>query len=289
MKKLMFATALVASAVAFADEPTALNAISFEGYTAGATFNTVATEKDEGGNNKSDGPYFLYLGEQDGSSVKAYGGDNLVAPSITRPSYFAQTLGNSNANYLDLSTEGGVLWRSINALRPDGDTNILGLAQSIPENGSIYLDTLVQFTPTEDGGTPELGDEDKLAIWLNVSEGATNLMVRAAVVDDSGTPTPTTFTITNKTANAGTWYRLTIKAIADISDGTHIPAFQIMLDGQVQPSWRIRNSHRPGRRLQGLGRSRRHRLDHGRSVRGRGNRLHAHVACGLYSCVLRDW
>ena len=61
----------------------------------------------------------------------------------------------------------------------------------------------------------------------------TNLMVRAAVVDDNGRPTPTNFTITNKTVNAGAWYRLTVKAFADIANGEKIPGFQIRIDGQV--------------------------------------------------------
>ena len=232
MKKLMFATALAASAAAFAD-PTALNANGFEGYTAD-TGVTVGDAADPGGGNM----YFLYQGDSDGSTVKAFGvGDNLAAPNITRPFYFQGV--TPNANYLELSTEGGTLWRSINTLETDGPeggatTNILGTAQAVAAAGT-YLDTLVQFTPTEGDGAPELDDEaDKLAIWLNVdSNGVTNLMVRAAVVNIDGEPTATTFTITNKAVNAGTWYRLTVKAIPDISDGDEIPGFQIRLDGDV--------------------------------------------------------
>ena len=238
MKKLLFATALVASVAAFADAPTALNAISFEGYTAGATFANGATEKGEDGNNKSVGPYFYYDGEQDGSSVKAFGGENAAAPSITRPFYFASA--SPDANYLDLSTEGGILWRSINDISAEGVDPVeygLGNPQSITSEG-LYLDTLVQFTPTEDGGTPELGNEDKLAIWLNVSEGVTNLMVRAAYYDSYGTPNPTNFVLTGKTVVAGEWYRLTVKAVANIIDPEgaygsfyNIPAFLIYIDG----------------------------------------------------------
>ena len=232
MKKLLFATALVASAAAFADGP--INAISFEGYTAGFQFTNGQAEKDEGGTDKQNGPYFLYFGDQDGSSVKAFGGDNAAAPNITRPLAFANA--SPNANYLDLSTEGGILWRSISNTIQDSGTNKLGTAQAVADDG-IYLDTLVQFTPTEDGGTPELTDEDKLAIWLNVDSTATpsvtNLMVRAAVLSATGAPTPTTFTITNKTVNAGQWYRLTVKAIKDMIEGQELPGFQIRLDGDV--------------------------------------------------------
>ena len=231
MKKLLFATALVATAAAFADGP--ISAISFEGYTAGFQFTNGQAEKDENGEDNPDSPFFLYFGDQDGSSVKAFGGENAVAPAIRRPLAFANA--SPNANYLDLSTEGGILWRSISKTIQDSGTNKLGTAQAVADG--IYLDTLVQFTPTEDGGTPELTDEDKLAIWLNVDSSTTpattNLMVRAAVIAMDYTPTATTFTITNKAVVAGMWYRLTVKAIPDICEGDGIPAFQIKLDGDV--------------------------------------------------------
>ena len=243
MKKLMFATALVASAAAFAD-PTALNAISFEGYTAGATFVNGATEKGEDGNNKTVGPYFFYDGEQDGSSVKAFGGENAAAPSGTRPHYFAsQEL--ADLNYLDLSTEGGILWRSINPISAEGNDPVvygLGQGETIAADG-LYLDTLVQFTPTEDGGAPELTSDDKLAIWLNVdSSGAspvTNLMVRAGYADAQGTFGKTNFVLTGASVQAGQWYRLTIKAYENILKATiegepaelKYGAFSIFIDG----------------------------------------------------------
>ena len=238
MKKLLFATALVASAAAFAD-PTALNAISFEGYTAGATFANGATEKGEDGNNKSVGPYFYYDGEQDGSSVKAFGGENAVAPSITRPFYFASA--SPDANYLDLSTEGGILWRSINDISQTGQDPVvygLGQGEAIAADG-LYLDTLVQFTPTEDGGDPELGNEDKLAIWLSVNEGVTNLMVRAGYADAQGTFGKTNFVLTGVSVQAGQWYRLTVKAYENILKATiegepaelKYGAFSIFIDG----------------------------------------------------------
>ena len=246
MKKLLFATALVASAAAFADgEPTALNAISFEGYQAGATFANGATEKAEGGTDKSDGPFFYYDGDGDGSSVKAFGGENAATPSITRPFYFASA--TPNANYLDLSTEGGTLWRSINNISsqgeaPDPVTYGLGEGKAIPADG-LYLDTLVQFTPTEDGGTPELTQGvDKLAIWLNVetsvTPSVTNLMVRAAYYDANGIPIATNFALTGKAVTPGNWYRLTVKAVANVIDTQgaygewyNIPAFIIYIDG----------------------------------------------------------
>ena len=248
MKKLLFATALVASAAAFADGP--INAISFEGYTAGNTFANGVAEKDETGTVKTpNGPYFYYDGEQDGSSVKAFGGENAAAPNISpRSTYFS----GNNLNYLDLSTEGGILWRGINNITQGGTeqapTYDLGTAANVSADG-IYLDTLVQFTPTEDGGTPELDGEDKLAIWLNVEtrEGqlpVTNLMVRAGYIDDAnGISFATASNFVLNTASpvvAGQWYRLTVKAIADATqckaknseyNPNGITCFEIYLDG----------------------------------------------------------
>ena len=84
MKKLMFATALVASAAAFADGPTALNATSFEGYNSvDGSFLSDKGDVGEGGGAK----YFYYDGDSDASLVKAFGGDNLAVPGITRPLY----------------------------------------------------------------------------------------------------------------------------------------------------------------------------------------------------------
>ena len=245
MKKLMFATALVASAAAFADP---INAISFEGYSADATVgNTADTPDTSGGDN---GMYFYFEGDQDGSLVKAFGSGEgqIAAPGITRPLYFASA---SQGNYLELNTEGGILWRSINTL--NSDTSVqptaysLGNAEPIAADG-IYLDTLVQFTPTEDGNPPEVTQDDKLAIWLNVdssgSAPVTNLMVKAGWVDDNGDATSTSVTnytlVTQSPVMAGQWYRLTIKAIPDVTKcmaknaaryNTGFTGFEIYLDG----------------------------------------------------------
>ena len=239
MKKLMFATALVASAAAFADP---INALSFEGYTADTGVGSGVGDVPETGN-ATGNAYFWFDGEADASLVKTYGNDNLLAPAITRPLWFATTLGNTNAKYLELSTEGGTLWRSLGV----SDSTGMGAEQNVAATG-VYLDTLVQFTPTEDGGEPTLEGDDKLAIWLNVdsstSTPVTNLMVRAAYVDDNGTSTSATATnfilATASPVVAGNWYRLTVKAIADVTqckakNGEYNPngitGFEIYLDG----------------------------------------------------------
>ena len=236
MKKLMFATALVASAAAFADAPTAINATSFEGYSAGAIIANGGDVVESG----AGGSYFCFTGgDADGSLVKAFGGENLTAPG-TRTAYYA-AINQANQKYLELSTEGGTLWRSINTIGGTSGAYTLGSETNVAANGT-YFDALVQFTPTEDGGGPTdlEADVDKLAIWLNVDQqtGATNLMARAGWYDVNAIPIATNFVLTGKTVVAGEWYRLTVKAIDNIIDTTgmyesiwKIPAFVIYIDG----------------------------------------------------------
>ena len=214
MKKLMFAAALVASAAAFAAP---INAVSFEN---GGDYNPNAANS-----------YFYFDGESNSSVVS---NDATTASTIAtkRTDYYKDA---NNANYLALDTEGGTLWRSLDTITSETvgeDTTYgLGAAQAVASTGT-YLDTLVQFTVTEDEA-PTLGEDDKLAIWLQADEGTTNLLVKAAVVSDQGDRTETTFTVTGTTVNPGTWYRLTVKAIADITDGELVPGFQIFLDGNL--------------------------------------------------------
>ena len=240
MKKLMFATALVASAAAFADAPTAINATSFEGYQANAAI--VGNGGGDTGESGANANYFYYAGDTDGSLVKAFGGENLTAPG-TRTAFYAAS-NQANEKYLELSTEGGILWRSINQISGGNGVFDLGVATNVAAEG-IYLDTLVQFTPTEDGGAPELTQDDKLAIWLNVdANGVTNLMVRAGYINDNGTATSVTASnfvlVTSSPVAAGTWYRLTVKTVADVTqcktkNGEYNPngitGFEIYLDG----------------------------------------------------------
>ena len=231
MKKLTFALACASACALFAaiDAPKA----DFEGYAAGAKVSD-ATEPG------SQSTYWLYdgaSGSEDGSTVKAYGGENLAAPAA------------GGQNYLELSTEGGTLWRSLAAGSTSGEGigGRLGAAQALP-TGGLYIDTMVQFTPTEDGGAPDTTGDDKLAIWLNVdSSGAapvTNLMVKAnayTLGDEGPMAAAATFPLVPAdgsalSINPGTWYRLTVKAVANAlgtdEDGI-IPAFEIQVDGAL--------------------------------------------------------
>ena len=236
MKRLMFATALAASVAAFGAAmatPTALHAIGFEGYTNLAVFVNGDTEKEENGNDKSVGPYFYFDGESNSSVVT----NERPSTDTVRTAFFAN---ETNAKYLALDTEGGTLWRSIAAI----DHNVqegtygLGAAQTVAATGT-YLDTLVQFTVTEDEA-PTVGADDKLAIWLQADGNTTNLMVKAGYYNAAGTfvTEGTNFVVSGVTVTPGTWYRLTVKAIDDVVDSASefasfykLPVFTIQIDG----------------------------------------------------------
>ncbi|MBQ6339219.1 MAG: hypothetical protein IJI36_08750, partial [Kiritimatiellae bacterium] len=240
MKKLMCATALLASFAALGAFISESNAISFEGYTSSTALQLVngVNEYDEDGTQKS-APYFFYAGETDASTVKTFGGDNLAAPTILRPAVFAEA--TPNANYLEVDTASGTLWRSFAAASSEG----MGAAQGIAAGGT-YVDTLMQFSPIPATVPFDTGTEDKLALRLQVDTSGgtpvTNLVVRAAYVDNDGNENSVTATnyVLNTTAPIvpGQWYRLTVKALADVTqckersaDPNGFTGFEIYLDG----------------------------------------------------------
>ena len=220
MKKLMFAAAIAASAAAFADP---INAVAFEN---GGDYNP------NGANS-----YFYFAGESDSSVVS---NDATTASTTKRTEWFKNA---NNANYLTLDTEGGTLWRSLDTITSttvgEDTTYGLGAAREVAATGT-YLDTLVQFTVTEDEA-PSTTADDKLAIWLGVSTNAqgevtgTNLMVRAKAWSWPGTmySEPVDFVIADSPVEAGVWYRLTVKAVQSVVDPGQmiLPAFQIYIDG----------------------------------------------------------
>ena len=249
MKKLMFACTCAAFAAAFADP---FNATGFESLNVGQT--GISVKGDDGSD--SSAHYFCFLGDEgvvDGSMVKAYGGEDSLPAFTYRaacgvPNFFA-TAGLTQAKYLELSTEGGTLWRTA---QDNGNVGSLGEGYSLvdPEEltlNEVYVDTLVQFTPTEDGTAPTTSADDKIALWLNVDSTdpdapVTNLCVKAAVYDSQGGKSIETFTITNAPKiQPGQWYRLTVKSIADILNqyvlsgftDPALPGFMIYLDGKL--------------------------------------------------------
>lgn len=245
MKKLMFGLACAAAVCAMAD-----NGTNFEGVLPGMTF--PGTRNDDGGS--SNPIYFAYKsasgGSTDGSIVKAYGaGENLPAFNYGKKRPNAYNNDQSNTQYLELSTEGGTLWRGWSQTDDSEDgtgDRVLGagvkLLTDIDEGKNVYVDTLVQFTPTEDGTAPAVDAADQMAIWLNVDATnpeapVTNLCVLASKVD-GGDNNAATYVVPNKAQGGidivpGQWYRLTVKTFATLTQWDPIPGFAIYVDGKI--------------------------------------------------------
>lgn len=249
MKKLLFASACVAAVAAFG-AGAAYNWTGFESIPAGTGNVGLLNDNNQDSGQSSTGFFFRYQAKDsstDGSTVKAYGvNDNLPIFDYNKllPNEFAAE-GLANNNYLELSTEGGTLWRAATdtGAVPFEDGG-LGAGIAMGELGTtdkVYVDTMVQFTPTEDGGTPAVETEDKLAIWLNVETdedtgvATTNLCVLGKEMFGGA---PQVHHITNAgEVQPGVWYRLTVKAIDDITCGdSRFPGFKIWLDGKLLKS-----------------------------------------------------
>ncbi len=224
MKKLLFAIAGAASFAALAADPAVGDNITVLGFENFQTTDVGVVNKDDSGGN--DTSYWsVPAGAEDNSLVKAYGvGENATAPTgISFPAPFTDA-GN---NYLALDTNGSELQRAIPAA-----------GQTIGASGT-YVDTLVQFTPSE--SAPGEGDLTgaKLAIWLGVENNVTNLYVQGNLYDVGGEgfdAVATNFVLQaasgTKEIQPGTWYRLTVKAIPNVLSGiSTIPAFMISVDG----------------------------------------------------------
>lgn len=252
MKQTMFALACAAVCVAGAET---INSVNFEGYANVGPL--LSNGYDDSGSAVAATPpetaFFVYEASSssaDGSTVAAH--ENESASTGWEDKLFG-------SKYLALSTEGGTLWRSIKhadvetVTETDGDGNstskiswTTGAQQTVPDTG-LYIDTMVQFTPTEDGSEPELGEDAKLAIWLNVTQGengvsTTNLCVRGSVLDadlasEKVTAEPQVFVLSGAQVEPGAWYRLTVKAVKNVLNANakkeFVSAFQIFVDGKL--------------------------------------------------------
>lgn len=143
---------------------------------------------------------------QDGDASKLVAGTVLFDKTVTTPLEGADDL-----LFLNLETEGQTLVRKM-----DGD------AVNNFTEGTIYVDTLIKFTPSED--SPVITDPAiKAAIFVNVSS---NLMVYHGV-DGAGPAS----TAVGAVIDPAQWYRLTI-VLGMFWEGS-VPGFKVLLDGQA--------------------------------------------------------
>jgi len=115
---------------------------------------------------------------------------------------------------LELATEGNTLTRHV-----IGDGSVTGQSFNL---SSVYVDTLIKFTPSED--TPTISNDVKVAVYVNVNS---NLVVyHSAEVDEVMVVTNSVF---NTLISPTNWYRLTIQL--DVVEAA--PVCKIYLNGEA--------------------------------------------------------
>ena len=226
MKKLLFAIAGAASFAALAADPSPragddIDVLGFENFNLQAVGVTGAVvNRDDYG--------ILGLTQwvctgDDASLVKTYGNDNAAKGSgLSYPAPFE----DEGDNYLALDTNGSELQRYFSTDTTNGTPTEV--------SGPLYIDTLVQFTPSESAPTAADLTGAKLAIWLGVENNVTNLYVQGVQYANAeiDVAVPTAYKITNVIPQPGTWYRLTVKAIpAALSTMGMVSAFTVTIDG----------------------------------------------------------
>ena len=222
MKKLLVTVIGVAAALgAFADSYT--NAQRFEGMTQGETsvsaLNTQAIS----------GTYWYEFA--DATKTNEYAIEAWASSwAVPHPDAFAEESDPENA--LSVKTQFG---KPLEFSVADGKT-----AMAIGDG--LYFDSLVKFTVCEDDPAQNY-DGAKIVLWLqekydaNEEIAGTNLMVKAGFlsVGENGVEVSNAvYTCGNVIPGdfADKWHRVTIKAIADITEsGEGVPGFAIYIDG----------------------------------------------------------
>ena len=144
-----------------------------------------------------------------------------------------ETVGANGANYLKLDGVQNLAKKIDNDDTDEIDGTEIG--------EGLYIDTMVQFTASEEAPTP--GDEDKLVVWLRGTEGENGgpttytLMVTAGRIDTENGEIVKQDYETDANVLPDTWYNLKVKAIANVDAQGLIVAdegaagFVVFIDG----------------------------------------------------------
>lgn len=196
--------------------------------TAGVWANLTKTQLSfEDGFNKGDG--FWHTATADENITVGTYGDGNVAYTYGTPeaNTRADVFGSEQKQFLKLETEAGkALWRNLAAEA--------GGVATVDADNSYVLDTLVQFTATDEA--PKAAAGDKFILWLKSDEdaGTTSLMVTSgAIKDDLGAISSTPVTLALDTpVTAGQWARVSVKTFKAATEGGNL-GFVVYVDGAV--------------------------------------------------------
>ena len=194
--------------------------------TAGVWADLAKTQLSfEDGFNKGDGFWTTETADEN-ITVGTYGDDN-VAYTYGSPAENtrAEAFGSAQNRFLKLETEAGkALWRNLAAEA--------GGVATVDADNSYVLDTLVQFTATDEAPTAAAGD--KFILWLKSDEdaGTTSLMVTSGVIYDMFGGVKASATLALDTpVTAGQWARVSVKTFKATNSGN--VGFVVYVDGQV--------------------------------------------------------
>lgn len=193
--------------------------------TAGVWADLTKTQLSfEDGFNKGDGFWTTETADEN-ITVGTYGDDEAYTYGNPAANTRAEAFGSAQNQFLKLETEAGkALWRNLAAEA--------GGVATVDAANSYVLDTLVQFTATDEAPTAAAGD--KFILWLKSDEvaGTTSLMVTCGkyAVDglsiDGAVSIPLSVNVT-----AGQWARVSVKAIQ--LDQLSTVGFVVYVDGQI--------------------------------------------------------
>lgn len=193
--------------------------------TAGVWADLTKTQLSfEDGFNKGDGFWTTETADEN-ITVGTYGDDKAYTYGNPAANTRAEAFGSAQNHFLKLETEAGkALWRNLAAEA--------GGVATVDAANSYVLDTLVQFTATDEAPTAAAGD--KFILWLKSDEvaGTTSLMVTCGKYDVGGLSIDGAVSIPlSVKVTAGQWARVSVKAIQ--LDQLSTVGFVVYVDGQI--------------------------------------------------------
>ncbi len=195
--------------------------------TAGVWADLTKTQLSfEDGFNKGDGFWTTETADEN-ITVGTYGDDKAYTYGNPAANTRAEAFGSAQNQFLKLETEAGkALWRNLAAEA--------GGVATVDAANSYVLDTLVQFTATDEAPTAAAGD--KFILWLKSDEaaGTTSLMVTCGVIADEALGISGSSDIElNARVTAGQWARVSVKTFqfADAENSYGTLGFVVYVDG----------------------------------------------------------